>query len=213
MQNVLKNKFIFLSSLIGFAGFAIQMYFTVTRKLDEGFSLMYSLNHFLSYFTILVNLTLSALLYFYSVHPEFSVSRWFKKSAVNGAVCLYILIVGIIFYGLLFKTSKAEGIEALASHLLHAFTPLAYVYFWYFNFRDSTLKYTDSLRWLSVPFLYFVYLMIRGHFIGKYPYFFVDVGRYGLATVGLFALAILSFFVLVGCVLIYIDRRLPVKSK
>ncbi|MCC2679189.1 MAG: hypothetical protein K0R29_1765 [Pseudobdellovibrio sp.] len=213
MDNILKNKFIFLSSLIGFFGFFIQMYFTVNRKLEEGFSLFYSLNHFLSYFTIIINLTLSLLLYFYSVHPELSISRWFKKSAVNGAVCLYILIVGLIFYGLLFKDSKAQGIEALASHLLHAFTPLAYVYFWYFNFRDSSLKYTDSLRWLSVPFLYFVYLMIRGQIVGKYPYFFVDVERFGIATIALFAVAILSFFVLVGCLLIYIDRRQPARTK
>ncbi len=213
MQNILRNKFIFLSSLIGFLGFSIQLYFSVTRKLDEGFSLLYALNHFLSYFTIIINLSLSVLLYFYSVHPELSVSKWFKKSLVNGAVCLYILIVGIIFYGLLFKDTKAVGIEALASHLLHAFTPLAYLYFWFFQFRDSTLKYSDSLRWLTVPIAYFGYLMIRGQIIGKYPYFFVDVEKFGIATVGLFAVAILSFFVLMGCALIYIDRRRPLKTK
>lgn len=213
MQNISKNKFVFISSLIGFLGFSIQMYFSVTRKLDEGFSLFYSLNHFLSYFTIIINLSFSMLLYFYSAHPEISVSRWFKKSAVNGAMCVYILIVGLIFYGLLFKDSKAQGLELLATHLLHAYTPLAYLYLWYFYFRDSSLKYSDSLRWLGVPVIYFVYVIIRGQLIGKYPYFFVDIEKFGIATVGLFAAAILSFFVLVGCLLIFIDRRQAVKNK
>src|SRR4051812_45697535 len=109
MRNILKNKFIFFSSLVGFLGFFLQMYFTMTYKMNQGYTFLYSLNYFMSFFTIITNLTLAILLFVYSVQPEFKLSRWFKKPTVSAAMCLYILIVGIIFYGLLFKDVHNSG--------------------------------------------------------------------------------------------------------
>jgi hypothetical protein len=106
-----------------------------------------------------------------------------------------------------------HGAEALATHILHAYMPLAYLFIWFFHLRNATLEYTDSIKWLSVPAAYFIYLMIRGELIGKYPYFFVDVQRFGILTVLLYACAILIFFFLVGSTLVFVDRRSTRQSR
>ena len=106
IQNALKNKLVFISSIIGFVAFFVQMNITLTRKMGEGFSFLYSLNHYLSYFTIIINLAVAVLLFFYSIYPHSKITIWFKKAVINGAFCLYILIVGIIFYALLYKDLK-----------------------------------------------------------------------------------------------------------
>jgi hypothetical protein len=212
-QQILTNRLIFIVSVIGFVAYFVQMYFTLSKKFAEGFLFLYSFNHYMSYFTIIINLSLSFLLFFYSVMPNSKISQWFKKATVNGAACLYILIVGIIYYALLAKDVHTVGAEFVVGHIMHAFMPLAYLYFWFSHFRTSSLRYIDGVRWLSFPFVYFVYLMIRGEIIGKYPYFFVDVAKFGVLMVTGFATVILLFFLLIGSVLIYIDRKFKVKSQ
>jgi hypothetical protein len=56
------KRFILLSSLVGFTGFFLQLYFTVNAKLIEGHSLIYALNYFLSFFTVITNLAVAFLL-------------------------------------------------------------------------------------------------------------------------------------------------------
>ena len=209
----MKNRFIFMSSVFGIIAYFIQAYYTISHKLEQGFSFLYSFNHYMSYFTIIINLTVAVLLFFYSVMPNSKVALWFKKASVNGALCLYILIVGIIYYALLFPEIKSVGVELWVGHFMHAYVPLTYLYLWYFQFRNSNLQYSDSFRWLSVPCVYFVYLMIRGQIIGKYPYFFVDVEKFGLVKVLGFAVAILCVFLLVGSLLVFVDQKRPVKTQ
>ena len=49
-------------------------------------------------------------------------------------------------------------------------------------------------------------MLARGHGIGFYPYPFVDVASLGYAQVLLNALAMLGGFILVGVLLILLDR-------
>ncbi|MGZ3692456.1 MAG: Pr6Pr family membrane protein [Pseudobdellovibrio sp.] len=203
----MKKALILLTSVLGFAALIIQMISSVERKLEQGFSLLYALNHYFSYFTIIINSTVAVLfltLYFF---PNSKCANWFKKSTVNGALCLYILVVGLIFYALLYPTSTETGIQALASHILHGFVPLAYAYLWYSEFSNKDLAYHDSFKWLVVPLVYFIYLIIRGAIINAYPYFFVDVSKYGYVTVLEFAIGILLFFTALGCLLVFADKR------
>jgi hypothetical protein len=213
MQVSAKNKKVLLAAIVGLTGFLMQMFFTLNAKLSEGHSLLYSLNYFFSFFTIIINFFLCLFLLTYGLFPDSKFAVILRKSFVSGGMCLYILVVGIIFYALLFKDVHVQGFEALATHILHAFMPGFYLYFWYFHLRDSTLKYSDGFRWLVVPVVYFVYLIIRGQLIGKYPYFFVNVDKFGWMVVAIYAVAILSFFFLLGALLIFIDRQKTLQSK
>lgn len=202
-----------ITASLGFIALSIQCYLSVTRKLAQGFSLLYATNHFFSFFTILTNLTVAVLLASYILFPDSKLTRWFKKTTNSAAIGVYILIVGIIYYALLLKSDTQYGLGYVATHILHGYIPLAYLALWFFKFRNGDLKFKDSVKWLLFPIIYFVYLLIRGVFLGVYPYFFMNVSQYGYSQVLLFSLGILTVFLLVGSLLVMLDQKIVLSSK
>ena len=199
----------FVCSIIGFVATMIQMKISVEHSLEKGRTLELALNIYFSYFTTIMNTVVALALFSLSVFPNSRLSNWLRRSTVGAAICLYILIVGIIFYTLLVGTWDPRGIEFFATHIMHAFVPLMFFYLWLTRYRNSDLKYGNILKWLWVPFVYFIYLMIRGQIVHIYPYFFVDVEKFGLAVVAMYAVAIMGFFAAIGAVLVAIDRHFP----
>ncbi len=195
-----------LTSLAGYLALIIQFYIVLERKISEGHSVLYGTNHYLSYFTVLTNLSLATFLFSSYVWPDSKLAKWFKKSHINGAMLLYILIVGIVFYVLLLSKSKAQGLELYATHILHGFMPCMYLLIWYKYYRKSDLQFKYCLQWLKAPFFYLVYVLVRGQLIGVYPYFFLDVNKSGYGQVALFSFLILCFFVLLSVILVWVDR-------
>lgn len=201
-----------ITALLGFIGLAIQFYYAVSRKMDEGHSFLYGVNHFFTYFTILVNTMLVILLISAVVAPNGRLAGWFRKSSNSAGVALYILVVGIIFYALLYDSSKPFGLDQVATHILHGYVPSVYFLMWLFDFRQSDLFYKDTYKWLLFPLFYFVYVLIRGAVIGTYPYFFVNAEKYGYSKVGLYGVGILFFFLLLGSFLVWIDNSFKKKN-
>lgn len=202
----------FICSLVGITAIIIEMVKSVEHSMtDHGRTLALALNVYFSYFTTIMNIVVALSLLSLSVFPNSRLSNWLRQSVISAAICLYILIVGIIFYTLLVGTWDPQGIEFFATHAMHAFMPSMFFYLWFTRYRNSDLKYTDVWKWIWVPLVYFIYLMIRGQIVHLYPYFFVDVDKYGLGTVLVYAVAILAFFALVGAGLVTIDRRFSKK--
>jgi hypothetical protein len=56
--------------------------------------------------------------------------------------------------------------------------------------------------WLIYPFVYLLYLVVRGHFSGFYPYPFMDIGELGWKSVGLNSLIMVGVFALLSVMLI-----------
>lgn len=196
-----------VTALLGFVGLAIQGFFSISRRLEQGHSFLYGLQHFFSYFSILTNLSVAVLLASYVLFPDSRLTKWFRQSANNAAVLLYILIVGLIFYLLLYNYSRSVGWDLLGTHLIHGFVPIAYFLLWLGYFRKGDLQYRLSLKWLAAVLVYFIYVLIRGYFLNVYPYFFVNVEKHGYGGVGLYAVGIALIFVLVGLGIILVDRR------
>lgn len=205
-----RNLIILITALFGFLAIGTQFYYSFNRHMDEGRSVVYAVNHFFSYFTILINTIVAVLLSSAVYFRTSKLALWFLRPAVNGAVCLYILIVGIIYYVLLNNTWKPVGPEYFASHTLHGFVPTMYAIIWYKYLRSSVLKYSDALKWLIFPAVYFVYLLIRGQVIEKYPYFFVDPTKIGFDGVAIYSVAILVFFFALGSLLVLLDQKRPI---
>lgn len=205
-----RNLLILITSIFGFMALVIQFYFSFNRHMVEGRSVIYAVNHFFSYFTILTNTIVATFLASVVLFKNSKLSHWFLKPAVNGGVCLYILVVGIIYYVLLNNTWKPLGGEYFASHTLHGFVPAMYAIIWYKYLRTSVLKISDALKWLIFPAVYFVYLLIRGPIVQKYPYFFVDPTKIGYGGVAAYSVAILIFFYGLGALLVLLDRRRPI---
>ena len=84
------------------------------------------------------------------------------------------------------------------------------------NVAGSTsqrLKFDAPLVWAAYPVAYFAYALTRGHFDGRYPYPFMDVGKIGWTQTALNAGGIALGFMLAGYVLVWIDSWRPLGSK
>lgn len=205
------NLIVLITAVLGAIGIGIQFYFSFTRKLEQGFSVLYAANHFFSFFTIIINTGVAVLLLAYYFFPESKLSRWFKNTANSAAVALYILIVSLIYYTILMNSRPLLAIEMVATHILHGYVPLAYLGLWFFKFRNGDLKYSDSFKWVLFPLGYFIYILLRGAVIDAYPYFFVNVAQIGYPMVLLYAVGILTVFLISGLSLVVIDRRIKLK--
>jgi hypothetical protein len=208
----MKKYLILLTSGLGFISVLIQVESSVSKKMSEGFSLLISLNHIFSYFTILTNTCLALFLALYVLKPNSPISSFFKKTAVSGAMALYISIVGLIYYALLANTWDPQKLDFFATHVLHGYVPCAYLFFWFKFFRKGDLQYKDTFKWILFPLIYFIYLLLRGLITETYPYFFINVTKYGYGQVIVNALVILVLFVLIGFLYVFVDRKFPVKT-
>lgn len=203
---------VLLTSVLGFIGLAIQFYFSIPRRLAQGHSIAYAVNYYFSYFTILTNTFIAILLFCYVLSPDSKLSLWFKKTSNNAAIALYIFIVSLIYYTLLLNNHPLEFYESMATHILHAIVPTAYLLLWFFRLRKGNLKYTDSLKWIAFPLVYFIYILIRGAIVDAYPYFFINVTKLGYPIVLLYAAGILLIFLIVGLSIVALDQKIKIKD-
>jgi len=157
---------------------------------------------FFSYFTILSNL-LVALICTFALS---NTSGVFASARVRGAAALYIAVTGCIYLVILSSLWAPTGWQWLADTALHYAVPLLYLLLWTF-FARAALEWMDALRWLAFPLIYLAWALVRGAWVGEYPYPFVDAGALGYGRVTINAIGICAPFVVLGLVLIAFNRR------
>lgn len=122
-------------------------------------------------------------------------------------VVLSIGMVGLVFHLLLAPEVPLTGLTFWADLWLHTLTPLIAV-LWWLGWGGRALTLADVPRWLIWPAGYCLYALLRGQIDGIYPYFFLDVGRFGAARIALNILGLCLGFALAGLVLLGIARAL-----
>lgn len=86
--------------------------------------------------------------------------------------------------------------------------PLAYWAWWLSCVPHGALRWRDVAGWLLFPLGYVIWVFLRGAWVGEYPYPFIDVGQLGWARVGVNALGVMAVFVVLGLVVVGLDRLL-----
>jgi len=162
---------------------------------------------FFSYFTILSNL-LVALACGMPLLRSGRAAAYFAQPRVRGAIALYISVTAGVYITILDGMWSPQGAEWLANALLHYWVPGLYVLLWLWQAYAPRprLLWTDALRWLSFPAAYLAWTLVRGAWLHEYPYPFVDVSALGVGGVLRNALALLVLFVLLGLVLVAVDK-------
>ncbi|MFB6721460.1 Pr6Pr family membrane protein [Kribbella sp. NPDC056345] len=182
------------------AGLVIQLF--VTANATEGFFSTTPervLNVF-AFFTIQSNILLGATVLLDRR------STLFRTLRLNGVLC--IAVTGIVYHLVLAGLDELTGWAAVANFLLHTATPLLGVLGWaLFGPRGRT-----DLRiagWSVVfPLLWLAFTLIRGEFVGFYPYPFVDVNEHGYGQVLLNCLLVAVLFLVLAAGATALDRRL-----
>lgn len=122
-----------------------------------------------------------------------------------GAVMLAIVITGIVYNFVLAPSGGDYTPNSLSSVLLHTVTPILVFIDWFFFSDKQKLNKFSPLKWSIIPLVYWVFTMCRAK-IGQpinmggeksnYPYFFIDIDKYGFSNV--FINVCIMFVVFVG---------------
>jgi len=166
------------------------------------YSLGHTLARFFGYFTILSNtlVAISFSLWFAFPVPHLSNPA---EGTVFTAICVYIIIVAIIYHLLLRKLATLQGLDQLVNAMLHTWLPVLYVICWQLLLPAGKLGFHLIGYFLIFPVLYLIYVLLLGLKTGHYPYPFVNVLEMGYPTVLRNAVFIALAFVLFSCLLIW----------
>lgn len=189
------------------AGAVVLQLVLTARSSGDGFfpaNPQRTLNLF-AYFTIQSNLLLGATSLLLAVRPDRR-STLFRTLRLNGVLC--IAVTGIVYHLALAGLDEPTGAAAVANLLLHSVTPLLGVVGWLaFGPRGRT---DGRIVGLSVvfPLAWLAFTLVRGEFVGFYPYPFLDVAERGYPTVLLNSLLVAALFLALAAGLTALDRVL-----
>ncbi len=167
--------------------------------------------NFISYFTILCNLLVAISLTAPLTAPKSKAGNFFSLKTVQTAIALNIFIVGLVYNTVLRGIWDPKGWQLVADNLLHVVVPFFYVLYWIVFTEKGTLKWKDGIAWTYFPFAYLIYSLVRGHFVGWYPYPFLNVVNFGYTKVFINAGFVLLAFLICGSIFLWADR--VIKSK
>ncbi|PPJ42121.1 hypothetical protein C0063_02105 [Pseudoxanthomonas sp. KAs_5_3] len=159
---------------------------------------------FFTYFTILSNIAVALVAFTAATgRPGF-----FAQARVRGAVALYIGVTGSIYFFILRHLWQPQGAQWWADTGLHYAVPLAYWAWWLTCVPHGALCWRDVAGWLLFPLGYVIWVFLRGAWVSEYPYPFIDVGQLGWARVSVNALGVMGVFIVLGLVVVGLDRAL-----
>jgi hypothetical protein len=141
-------------------------------------------------------------------------SLWYYT--VKGGVTVCIALTFIVFHFVLRPTLFAMGgyVSSGANILVHYVVPLMTIGDWLLFDRKGGFRRLDPLKWLVIPLAYFIFALVRAPFgslagmNSRYPYFFIDIDKYGVGQVALNVALFAVGFAALGYLLYLIDRGL-----
>lgn len=124
-------------------------------------------------------------------------------------VTTYIIVSGIVFLTIVIQSSSRDyTIEVpWPSQVLHFYIPTLALLDWLTDTGKARLSWR-FLRWiLPYPFAWGIFTLVRGSFVGWYPYFFLDPAQVSgpLETV-LYCLIAVALFLGIASVLVATSR-------
>ncbi|WP_338584942.1 Pr6Pr family membrane protein [Pseudomonas sp. MAG733B] len=201
-----RRRLICMAAVLGWTALSIQMYLTLYYRWSSGGSLLGGLMSYFSYFTVLTNMLVAVVLTCAATRRESAARRWFLQPWVSSGVAVSIVLVSVAYNLLLRHLFRPEGLQFVADELLHDVMPLLFLGYWWFCVPKGTLRLKHVPLWLIYPCVYFAYAMLRGHLLSAYPYWFLSVNMWGYAQVFINAAGVLVGFVVIGLLMIGLDR-------
>ena len=198
-----KRTLLTIVAILDWFALAAQFYLILENRAA---SIPETIIRYFGFFTILTNLHVALCCTFLLLKSNSYIARFFSSNATITAIAAYITIVGIVYNLILRFLWNPKGLEQVVDELLHTIIPILFVLIWLVFIPKATLKWSNIISWLIFPFLYLIYILIRGLSAGYYPYPFLDVKQLGYNKVFLNGLGVLFAFLIVSILFIAIDR-------
>ncbi|MCM0583140.1 Pr6Pr family membrane protein [Weissella diestrammenae] len=128
-----------------------------------------------------------------------------------GAFMLMIMITGLIFNILLAGRIEANTYapDIIANFLVHTLTPLLVFIDWLIFVAHQAKYQLKPITWTEIPLIYLAFIIVYAEGTHRnipgtnspYPYFFINIQKYGLKQVALNVLVIFIVFLFMGYLL------------
>ena len=128
------------------------------------------------------------------------------RPSVQASTVVYIIVVGVIYNTLLVQYNPQTGVRLLIDTIFHTIVPIAYPLWWLVFVPRGRLDWTALAPAVIFPVIYGLFALAKGAMTGKYAYFFIDVGKYGLPQVLLNIAALGVLYAALMALVIALDR-------
>ena len=106
-----------------------------------------------------------------------------------------------------------EGLEVIGNTLKHMIVPVMTVALWLIVGPRRQVTFASVFTAIVIPITWGAYTLIRGHFIERYPYDFLNVVAYGLPAVLTNIAGVAALGIVLGLVFWAIDRLLSGRGR
>jgi len=166
-------------AILAWLALLLQLWLSIRTTEARGGTLGDALVIYTGYFTILSNLFIAICATAMALTPGARAAG----ASPQGCATTAIVLVGIGYHLLLREIWDPQGWQRVADNMLHYAVPIAALAHWLVFPPVGSLAARAPLLWLSYPLAYFVYALVRGAWLGQYPYPFIDVATIGYARV------------------------------
>ena len=165
---------------------------------------------YMSAFTDLSNIIVALVFTMLARNPDRGGRVW---HAVRMDSLVMISITGLIYAIVLAPNARVEGLEVIGNTLKHMIVPVMTVALWLIIGPRRQVTFASVFTAIVIPITWAAYTLIRGHFIEKYPYDFVNVVAYGLPTVLRNIAGVAALGIVLGLVFWAIDRLISGRGR
>ena len=166
---------------------------------------------FFTFFTILTNLWV-ALFFTCKIFPFTKHLTIFNKRGILTALTTFILIVGLVYQFVLRGIWQPHGMQRIVDELLHTIVPLFVLFYWIIFSGKEKINFGDTAIWLLYPLVYFLSVLLRGHFSNYYPYPFLNISVIGVEKVLINSVIILLFMLVIMAILVGVKNKFTKKQ-
>ncbi len=161
---------------------------------------------FFSYFTVQSNIVAMVTAALLLRDPQRDGPAW---RVARFAAILAMAVTFVVYIVVLRPLLDLEGAPWLTDLLFHYVAPVLTIGGWLLFGPAARASHRVLGVVIVWPLAYFVYTQLLGAASGWYPYPFLDSGTLGLGRVGLNAVGVTVLVLVLGCVFVAADRRLP----
>lgn len=133
---------------------------------------------------------------------------------IKGMVTMAITLTMFLYYFILNSNAVAFKNHMLECNLVHLVVPLLVIFDYIIFGIKGNLKKNYPFIWSAILFIYqifiTIYMMLGGKFANgdSYPYFYMNVSKYGVLGVFINILIILIVYIVYGKIIQVLDNKL-----
>lgn len=190
---------------VAIAAIVTQLGLNLARAAEQGKPLWMVPIDLYGYFTIWSNTLVAIITARYARGGD--ENGLFGRPWLLAATVVYIVVVGLIYNLLLAGYNPQTGLRKLIDLTFHTLIPIAYPLWWLTQVPRGRLGWNALAPALVFPVAYSFVAMGKGAVTGKYAYFFIDVGKYGVGAVLLNIGGLALLYAALMAMVIAFDRR------